>query len=386
MPNDNMVRGIHLLSGKPVEVHMENGFITSILPYQASNANALPFVAPGLVDLQINGYKGYDYNTLPFDKNLPKQATVNLWANGVCSYCPTVITNSDEAIEKAAYTIAQACKEDSLVDASIIGIHLEGPFISSDDGPRGAHDKQFVKAPDWDLFTRWQKASEGRIKIVTISPEWLEAPEFITKCVRSGVVVSIGHTNATTEQIERAVEAGATMSTHLGNGAHVMLPRHPNYIWDQLAEDRLWAGIICDGFHLPMSVVKSFIRSKLGNIFMVSDVSYLSGMKPGKYNTLIGGKVVLTPEGRLHLEENPKLLAASVQLQIQGIANLVHAGILTLAQAWEMASVKPAAFMKCKQAAGLAVGAPADIVLFTQEKKGLVVRSTWKRGQEVFSC
>lgn len=389
MSEQYVIHGIHYTTEMPVEVRVKDGLISSVSAYHSvkgKQGEPLLWIAPGLIDLQINGYKGYDYNTLPLDSDLPDKVTVELWKQGISSYCPTIITNSDEAIEKAVSTVAAACDRNPLVEATIAGIHLEGPFISPEDGPRGAHDRQYVKAPDWELFKRWQKAAGQRIRILTLSPEWPEAPEFITKCVRSGVKVSIGHTNANTEQISAAVEAGATMSTHLGNGAHVMLPRHPNYIWDQLAEDRLWAGIICDGFHLPMSVVKSFIRGKLGKSFMVSDVAYLSGMEPGRYTTLIGGNVVLSPEGRLYLADNPELLAASVQLQISGIGNLVRSGVLTLPQAWDMASAKPAAFLNLPQQAGLTVGAPADIVLFAWTGEGLQVFETRKQGEVVYTC
>ena len=134
--------------------------------------------------------------------------------------------------------------------AAIAGLHIEGPHISPEDGPRGAHPQHCVRPPDVDEFHRWQEASNGSVKLVTVSPEWPESPGYIEAVVREGVVVAIGHTKATTDQIRDAVNAGATLSTHLGNGAHSMLPRHPNYLWDQLAEDRLAASFIADGIHL----------------------------------------------------------------------------------------------------------------------------------------
>src|SRR5262249_24978736 len=137
------------------------------------------------------------------------------------------------------------------------GFHVEGPHICPDDGPRGAHPKQAVRPPDIEEDRRWQDAAGGGGRLVTVSPGWAEATSYIHALVKDGVVVSIGHTKATSEQISAAVDAGATMSTHIGNGAHSVLPRHPNYIWDQLAEDRLAAGFIPDGIHIGQAFLKA---------------------------------------------------------------------------------------------------------------------------------
>lgn len=202
-----------------------------------------------------------------------------------CHYLlSTVITNSDKKISQILGAISEACRKDPLADRCIRGIHLEGPFISSEDGPRGAHGKSFVTSPNWELFQRWQEAAEGRIAFVTMSPEWPEADAFIRRCADSGVTVSIGHTNASPDQIRSAIGAGARVSTHLGNAAHLMLPRHPNYIWEQLAADELWACMIADGFHLPESVLKVFMKVKGDKTILVSDAVYLSGLEPGRYD------------------------------------------------------------------------------------------------------
>jgi N-acetylglucosamine-6-phosphate deacetylase len=297
-----------------------------------------------------------------------------------------VITNAPEAIEEAVAAIAAVCESDPLVGRTIAGIHVEGPFISPEDGARGAHALQYVREPDWEMFLRWQKASGGRIKILTLSPEWPNSADFIAKCSASGVTVSIGHTAATPEQIQAAVRAGARMSTHLGNGAHLMLPRHPNYIWEQLAQDDLWSCVIADGFHLPDSVLKVVIKAKGERAMVVSDAVYLSGMAPGEYETHIGGKVVLTPEGRLHTAGNPKILAGSAQMLPWNIKHLLQRGLADLPLAWEMASVRPARFMGLEAAAGLAAGAPADVVLFDRQDGGIRILRTYKEGIPVYEA
>src|SRR5436190_12476173 len=178
----------------------------------------------------------------------------------------------------------------------------------------------------------------------------------------AGVTVSIGHTAATPEQIRAAVSAGASMSTHLGNGSHLVLPRHPNYVWEQLAQDALAACIIADGFHLPDSVIKVVMRVKGPNAILASDAVYLSGLKPGSYRTHIGGKVVLTRDGKLHLASNPKLLAGSVQMLIRSVEHLIRAGLTDPGEAWEMAAKRPAMAMKLSASRGLDPGGPAVCV------------------------
>jgi N-acetylglucosamine-6-phosphate deacetylase len=381
------VAGLHYKTGKPIRLRISEGVIDSIEPLQEweiARAEELPWIGPGLVDLQINGASGIDFNNLPITQEAVQKIIRKLWSEGTTTCYPTVITNSDDNIETMVRSIAQACSKDRLTSESIAGIHLEGPFISPEDGPRGAHGREFVKAPDWELFEHWQQAANGMIRIITLSPEWEEAPEFISKCVRNGVVVSIGHTAATPEQIHLSVQSGATLSTHLGNGAHLSLPRHPNYIWEQLAQDQLSACIIADGFHLPDSIMKVFLKVKAERLILVSDAVYLSGLEPGLYNTHIGGQVMLTKEGRLHLANNPGLLAGSVQLLKAGIEHLAKSGICTLSEAWGMASVIPASTMNLAAGEGLAVGAPADLITFSWDHMDkLILHSVYKLGHHV---
>lgn len=380
-----LLKGIHYQTEEPITIRIQGGIIIDIGQDRTeSKDKSLPWIAPGLVDLQVNGYHGADFNTIPIEMGSVEKVTRALWQEGVTSYYPTVITNGDESIEKALHSIADACSQDSVSNHGIAGIHLEGPFISPEDGPRGAHNQLYTKAPDWPLFQKWQDAAQGKIKIITLSPEWPGSSTFIKKCVDQGVVVSIGHTAASEEQIARAVEAGAALSTHLGNGAHLMLPRHPNYIWGQLAQDDLWACVIADGFHLPDSVLKVILRTKGKKTILVSDAVYLSGMATGEYDSHIGGKVVLTPEGKLHMRQNPNLLAGSVQMLPWSISQLVQRGLAPLSEAWEMASIRPSSFMGLPAQAGIQVGAPADLVVFEWDGHEMETVQTYKLGQKVY--
>ncbi len=370
-----VVQGRYVRTGRPVAIRVERGRIRGVTQLRKA-PRGLPWVGPGLVDLQVNGFKGHDFNGGDVTAETVGSVTRALYAEGVTTYLPTVITNGDAAIEGAVRAIARAGAR---------GIHLEGPFISPEDGPRGAHDKAFVKAPDLGLFRRWQDAAEGAIRIVTLSPEWAGASEFIARCASGGVTASIGHTAAAPQQVREAVAAGATMSTHLGNGCHRSLPRHHNYVWEQLAEDRLSAGLIADGFHLPPAVLAVFLRAKGERAFLVSDAVYLAGQAPGAYSTHIGGNVVLTPEGRLHVAGHPELLAGSAQGLARGIAHLAGSGLADLATAWEMASLRPAGFMGWPERKGLSPGAPADLVQFRWDGERIDVLRTYKRGEVVFN-
>jgi N-acetylglucosamine-6-phosphate deacetylase len=380
-----LLHGIHYKTGKPVELVVSGGRIVTIRETEGEDGlESLPWIAPGLVDLQINGYEGLDFNQVPLTEETVHRVTKALWKEGVTSYYPTVITNGADEFERLVRSIAEACASDSLTGRCISGIHLEGPFISPEDGARGAHASQYVTAPDWELFQRWQGAACGLIKFVTMSPEWPGSEDFIRRCTAEGVIVSIGHTSATPEQIKAAAAAGARASTHLGNGAHLQMPRHPNYIWEQLAADELYACMIADGFHLPDSVLKVFMKTKGEQAILVSDAVYLCGMKPGTYTTHIGGEVVLAESGKLHLAHNPGLLAGSAQMLLWGIEHLISRGLCDFATAWEMASIRPSKLMQAEAEEGLQPGAPADLVLLERDGGRLNVSATYKGGVLVY--
>lgn len=376
-------RGNHYRTLQPMEVEVDAGTIQRVTPLPTT-ASEDTIIGPGFVDLQINGFGGVDFNQgLTADGMLT--AVQELWTEGVTTSYPTIITNSDDAIGAAAAAVGEACSRDLPAAGGIGGIHLEGPFITPVDGPRGAHPQEYVKAPDWDLFCRWQAQSGGGIRIVTLSPEWEAAADFIGRCVREGLVVGIGHTAADSEAVHRAVDAGASLATHLGNGAHLELPRHPNYIWAQLADDRLWASLIADGFHLPEDVLRVMLRVKEGRAIIVSDAVYLTGMPPGMYKTHVGGEVRLTEAGKLHLAGNARILAGSAQTQLFGLRHLVQSGIAELGDAWDMCSVMPATLMGLPVSAGLQEGAPADFVVASPPESGLAIQKTVKAGQVVYT-
>ena len=350
------ITGRDYRTGDAIKITVKEGLIDSVCPVEmektaTETATSLPYIAPGLVDLQLNGLKGIDLNGEELTPEGVLQIVKELFKEGVTSFFPTVITNATGAISRNLGIIAKACAQFPEVNAAVLGIHLEGPFISAEDGPLGAHLPGFVKAPDFELFSNWQEISGGRIKLVTLSPEWPGSASFIKNCVAGGVKVAIGHTAATRDQIIQAVDAGASLSTHLGNGCHQVLPRYPNYIWNQLAESRLWSSLIADGFHLPEDVLKVFLKVKPDTSYLVSDGTHLTGMPPGIYKTHIGSEVVLDENGRLYIKSAPGTLAGSAKSLLWSITHLVDTGLFSLSDAWNLASLKPIAFLSGQRTA-----------------------------------
>jgi N-acetylglucosamine-6-phosphate deacetylase len=244
-----------------------------------------------------------------------------------------------------------------------------------------------VRPPDFGEFQQWQEAAEGNVRLVTLSPEWPEAPRYIEALVAEGVVVSIGHTKATSAQIQDAVNAGATMSTHLGNGAHAVIQRHPNYIWDQLAEDRLVASFISDGIHLPAAFLKAAIRAKgVERSVLVTDAVTPAGCSPGPFK--IGGvEIELHADNRVTLAGGDRLAGSALRMD-RGIENMVKLAGISLPQAITTATRNPARVGRiASRQRGLTPGDRADIVefRFDEQSNSLEVLRTFLDGELVYS-
>lgn len=371
-------------TGQVVRLTLAGGRIAAVEPTATGDDAAVPWLGPGLVDMQVNGYAGRDFNAPSLSAATVAEAVRILWGEGVTTFLPTIITNTEAAITGNLRAVAAARAADPRVAATAIGVHLEGPFISAEDGARGAHVPAAVRPPDWSLFTNWQEAAGGAIRLVTLAPEWSEAPAFIARCVACGVEVALGHTQADGVQIGAATAAGARLVTHFGNGIAPLLPRHPNPLWEQLARDELWVSLIGDGFHLPPSVLAVAMHVKGERAFLVSDTVALAGLPPGEYDTPVGGRVCVTADGRLVLASDPRLLAGSVCPLPGAVAALVRNGLATLAEAWAMASVRPARFLGLPIAAGLTAGAPADVAVFAWDGTRVTLLRVYKGGVPVY--
>ncbi|HEV2125864.1 MAG TPA: amidohydrolase family protein, partial [Chloroflexota bacterium] len=297
--------------------------------------------------------------------------------------------HSVERMSASLRAVREACERDPHVNHASVTFHVEGPYISSEDGPRGAHPREHARPPDYDEFQRLQDAAGGRIGYITLAPELPGAPAFIERVVRNGVVVALGHHAGSTADIEAAVSAGARHCTHLGNGAHAQLPRHPNYIWDQLAEDRLSAGIIADGHHLPPAVVKTFVRAKgLERTILVSDAIAAAGLPPGRYEGGKGQALEITETGRIQLAGTPYLAGSGLRLH-EGIGNAVRFAGISLAESVRLATENPGRLFGVEGSYGrLEPGFDADLLLFQwdTERAEVKVAATVANGEVVYQA
>lgn len=265
----------------------------------------------GFVDLQINGYSGVDFSAPGLTVEKVRFVTQKLVEQGVEGYCPTVITSPERVYSENLPVIAKAIEEKEL-SPHILGIHLEGPFISPVDGARGVHNREWIQMPDAGVYEKFQEFADGKIVLVTVAPEIKDADLLIGHITRNGnVTVSLGHHMAAKDDIALAVRKGARACTHLGNGIPAMLPRHKNPIWAQLSEDSLTGMFITDGHHIPPEFIKAALRSKTVERFIVtSDASPFAGMPPGTYETNTG-KVLLEENGRLSNIDSSYLAGSS---------------------------------------------------------------------------
>lgn len=374
--------GIDVSSGSPVEVCFDRT-IASVIPCPRPTDL---FIAPGWVDIQVNGYAGVDYVAPAVPQEEMARSIHALFATGVTRFYPTIVTGSPDDMLSALRNLSRA--KDALPEgAAVEGFHVEGPNISAEEGPRGCHPLRWVRPPDIDEFHRWQEATNGRVRIVTLTPEWPGVTQYIEAVAAEGVVVSIGHTAANARQIADAVSAGATLSTHLGNGAHAQIPKDPNYIYEQLAEDRLMAGFIVDGIHLSRWFLTVAIRAKgVERAVLVTDAVTPAGCAPGRYK-LGEQDVELKPDNRVVLAGQERL-AGSVLRMDRGVENLMKLAGLELRDAVRLATTNPAkAGAVPGRQKGLAPGERADFVLFRfdPQSKSIQVEETWVDGAKVYA-
>ena len=338
------------------------------------------WVAPAFWDIQINGRWGHSFSSP--DLTVEQVATIVRAQGplGTARLCPTLITSPVEHLFHGVRTIAAACEAFPDVAARVVGIHLEGPFISERDGYRGAHSAEWIRDPDWSLLQELQEASGGRIVLMTLAPERIGAIEFIRHATAAGMVIALGHTAADDATIRAATEAGARLSTHLGNGVASELPRHPNPIWLQAASPQLVASLIADGHHLDLATLRVLARAKgSAHTILISDASPLAGLPPGVY-----GEWAIDPSGKIVVAGTPYLAGSNQGLEV-GVRNLLATSGYTLEQAIQTVSATPALLLG-KQEPRLALGEPADLIIFRRLRedtfvlKRVCVQGRWELG------
>src|SRR4030095_16370833 len=293
----------------------------------------------GFFDLQVNGFKGVDFSSHEFTEEAFVFACRELQKKGTIGFLPTVISSEAEVYQKNLAIISKI-KGYLEFNRLIPGIHLEGPFISAENGYRGIHPLKNIKEPDIDFLRLLMKWSGDNIRMMTIAAEKKGAKKLCNYAVSKSIVISLGHQEANEKQINSLARKGARAMTHLGNGVPHLIPRHENPIWGGLGNADLVAMIIADGFHIPVSVIKTILKVKgVSNTILVSDLSPLGGMKPGEYS-IWGSHVRLSPDGFLHDPSSGYLAASSFTL-LDSVNYLMAQGIVKLNDIYRMAFHNP---------------------------------------------
>jgi N-acetylglucosamine-6-phosphate deacetylase len=298
---------------------------------------------PGFVDLQVNGAAGVDFTSADLTESDVQQVASLLFHRGVVSFCPTVTTTSLEHYQQCLPVLSHW--QGSEATAQNLGVHIEGPFINPEDGPRGIHDRGYVRNASIEVFEQLRGLCADRVAILTLAPEVPGAIELIEHVTRtSKTIVSIGHTNADTDFIRRAIDAGARSATHLGNGIHSTIDRFTNPLWPMLADDRLTAMCVTDGFHQPEEMLRVILKAKAPSQFIVtSDMMPLAGLPPGDYQ--VGDRpVVLEPDGWLHCKDSDQL-AGSGRDMLQCMNVLAGLGALTERELESVGFLNPLALL-----------------------------------------
>jgi N-acetylglucosamine-6-phosphate deacetylase len=268
---------------------------------------------PGLVDLQVHGFMGVDFSSAKLTEDDFAKACRGILDAGTTAFLPTIITSPSQVYQKNLAVMANVMQTKEFRNR-VLGIHLEGPFISPEYGARGEHNPQWITKPDIEYLRRLNSWADETIKLVTIAAEIENAEQLTQFAVDNGIAVSLGHQLAEQQDLAKLARAGAGALTHLGNGIPEVLPKHDNPIWAGLANDNLWAMIITDGHHLPPEVLKTFIRTKgATRCIVVSNGSSLANLPPGRYNAL-GNDVIVDESGRIYNPETDCLVGFSATM------------------------------------------------------------------------
>lgn len=380
------VEGIYYLDGKPISVIIKDGKIYEINRILSlSESSEKIYLAPGLIDNQVNGYNGvsFAFGEGELSEESVIKATRALWKKGITTYLPTLTTNSHPLLLKNFTILGKVRNNESLL-GSIPGFHLEGPYLSPVDGFRGAHSANYIRKPDWNEFMEYYKASGEKILTVTVAPEIEGAMDFIQRCYELGIVVALGHHNGTTEVINEAVKKGARISTHLGNAMSNMINRHINPLWPQLSNDDLMISIICDGFHLLPEQIRTFYKVKgPEKTIITSDVTMYANLKPGIYKNIDGEDLELTPEGKIQYLAQQNLAGSASTLD-KGIGHIMKVTGCSIADAIRMGSTNTAILYKLNDRGVIEVGRRADIILFTIDDFKIRIEKTFVKGKLVY--
>jgi N-acetylglucosamine-6-phosphate deacetylase len=266
-------------------------------------------------DIQINGCWGVDFNSESLTPQEWRFAQEKLSLDGTEYYLPTIITDSIDAMVAKLNRLAAFIEEEPTSNRRARGIHIEGPFISSEPGYIGAHPVKHAQKATLDAAKSLLEAGNGLVKLVTLAPEQDPRGEVTRYLSSQGVCVAAGHTNATREQLQEAIDNGLQVFTHLGNGCPAILPRHDNIVHRVLSlHDKLRVSLIADGHHLPLWLLRSWIDwFGIERVSIVSDAISAAGLSQGMH-TLGNRKVLVGEDGVPRSEDRTHFVGSGTTL------------------------------------------------------------------------
>lgn len=317
------------------------------------------WIAPGLVDTHIHGYKGDD--VMDNDFNGLFRLSENLLSCGVTSFLPTTLTSSDQQISDVVKLIGDKARD--LEGAKVRGIYLEGPFFTEEHA--GAQEKRYLMDPKIDLLKKWQGLANGMIKKIAIAPERKNSTAFIQYAVKEGITVSLGHSNATYEEAVTAIKNGASTFTHGYNGMSGLHHREPGMVGVALNREDVFVEVICDGLHVHPVAINILMKAReKKRMVIVSDCMRAGGLEDGTYQ--LGSYPINVENGEARLF-NGRLAGSTLDL-LSAVRNIVKWGIVTPEEGIHMATSIPAESIKMSNSCGkISEGLEADFIVLTPD-------------------
>ena len=372
------------LHGQICHVHVEDHVFKKITPEKGDLLD-LPWIAPGLIDIQINGFAGIDFNRAIESDDAWHHATKQLYAHGCTGFLVTLVTNTEEGYRKLLTDLTGRINLDP---RNCLGFHMEGPWLNPDPGYRGAHRAEWMQKPSLKLLDEWWTQVGPLLKLITIAPEvdLKAAQQVIRAGVKKKILFFLGHSAAMGDVLVTAMEAGAIGWTHLGNAAPANAPKFENVIFHALAQPNLMPSLIPDGIHLPPHAFRVMARllnkATPSRLLLTTDCMAGAGAKrPGKYT--IGDIVAeVGKDGSARLPETGKL-AGSTLTPFQGAFLAERMAGILLEDAWTAFSTRPASLLGLKH--GVAEGNSADFCLLSPEQTPYLL-ATYHRGKCVYEA